>query len=255
MKIIISPSKNMRINENVYDYRNQPALIEKSKYLYQKIKQFRFDELKKILNANDKIVRYHYNNYQNFDFEHHLTPAILCFTGIQYTYMHPLTFTKEQLDYVYHHVFILSAFYGVVNALDGIKPYRLEMIHPITIDTLHNLYAFWKDDFYRELYKDDDFIVNLCSNEYRKMVEPYVGQNQKFVTVSFYEQEKQKLRQKTVYLKMARGTMINYLSSIHAKNLNDILSFSQLGYQFHKERSTDTHLVFVRNTHSKNIGK
>ena len=61
------------------------------------------------------------------DLGHNLTPAILSYEGIAYQYMAPSVFETEQLAYIQKHLRILSAFYGVLNPMDGVTPYRLEM--------------------------------------------------------------------------------------------------------------------------------
>ena len=130
--------------------------------------------------------------------------------------------------------------------MDGVKPYRLEMINPFSSFTFNNLYDFWKDKIQKALYQNEDLVLNLCSSEYSRVVKPYLKKNQKFVSVFFYEMQDNKLRQKTVYLKMARGMMVRYLASIHAKTIQDVQSFSMAGYQYCDELSTETKLVFVR---------
>ena len=61
------------------------------------------------------------------DLQKNLTPALLAYDGIQYTYMAPAVFEDGQYDYVQEHLRILSGFYGVVKPMDGVVPYRLEM--------------------------------------------------------------------------------------------------------------------------------
>ena len=48
------------------------------------------------------------------DLTKNLTPALLAYDGIQYTYMAPAVFEDDQFDYVQEHLRILSGFYGVV---------------------------------------------------------------------------------------------------------------------------------------------
>lgn len=245
MKIMISPAKNMKINNDFFDYESLPLFTNEADKLYDLLSKLSYNELKEVLQANDKITFWHYQNYQNFN-NIALSPAILCFNGIQYTYMSPLTFDDNQWKYVKENVFILSAFYGLLRAMDGVKPYRLEMINPFSSFTFNNLYDFWKDKIQKALYQNDDLVLNLCSSEYSRVVKPYLKKNQKFVSVFFYEMQDNKLRQKTVYLKMARGIMVRYLASIHAKTIQDVQSFSMAGYQYCDELSTETKLVFVR---------
>ena len=94
--------------------------------------------------------------------EERLTPAVLSYVGIQYQSMAPGVFTSEQWEYVNHHLRILSGFYGILNACDGVVPYRLEMQAKLPVDGCRDLYEFWGDRLYRELVKEDQVIVNLA---------------------------------------------------------------------------------------------
>ena len=103
-----------------------------------------------------------------------LTPAILAYDGIQYTYMAPDVFEQQYFDYVQEHVRILSGFYGSVKPLDGVVSYRLEMQAKAKIDGCKNLYEFWCDSLYREVLPEGRIIINLASKEYSKCVEKYL---------------------------------------------------------------------------------
>ena len=85
------------------------------------------------------------------DLTKNLTPALLAYDGIQYTYMAPAVFEDGQFDYVQEHLRILSGFYGVVKPLDGVVPYRLEMQAKAAVDGRRNLYDFWGDSLYQEV--------------------------------------------------------------------------------------------------------
>ena len=72
------------------------------------------------------------------DLRKNLTPALLAYDGIQYTYMAPAVFEDSQYDYVQEHLRILSGFYGVVKPMiiqeDGIMPaYHMNKMHWITV--------------------------------------------------------------------------------------------------------------------------
>ena len=108
------------------------------------------------------------------DLQSSLTPALLAYDGIQYTYMAPAVFEDGQFDYVQEHLRILSGFYGVVKPMDGVVPYRLEMQAKAVVDEYKNLYDFWGDDLYREVMDESRILVNLASKEYSKCIEKYL---------------------------------------------------------------------------------
>lgn len=47
------------------------------------------------------------------------------------------------------------------------------------------LYQFWGDAIYKELYKEQDLILNLASEEYAKTVRKYLDGPDRFVDVEF----------------------------------------------------------------------
>ena len=77
--------------------------------------------------SNDKIAKQNAARFAGMDLKSSLTPALLAYDGIQYTYMAPAVFEDGQVTYVQEHLRILSGFYGVLKPMDGVVPYRLEM--------------------------------------------------------------------------------------------------------------------------------
>ena len=50
---------------------------------------------------------------------------------------------EAALAYLEKHLKILSGFYGILSAFDGVVPYRLEMQARLACGGAKNLYAFW----------------------------------------------------------------------------------------------------------------
>ncbi len=115
------------------------------------MKSLEKDELKAIWKCNDKIARQNFERLENMDLYHMLTPAILSYEGIAFQYMAPAVFEDGQFEYIQKHLRILSAFYGSLKPLDGVKPYRLEMQAKVTIGNTRNLYDYWGDMLYSPL--------------------------------------------------------------------------------------------------------
>ena len=175
-----------------------------------------------------------------------LTPAILSYDGIQYTYMAPAVFEDGQYDYVQEHLRILSAFYGVVRPMDGVVPYRLEMQAKAAVGGHRNLYDFWGDSLYREVTDDSRIIINLASREYSRCIEKYLQPDDRFITCVFGEEEKGRIVQKGVYAKMARGQMVRYMAANAITEPEQIKAFDWSGYRFREDLSSDAEYVFAR---------
>ena len=89
-------------------------------------------------------------------------------------------------------------------------------------------------------------IINLASKEYSKAVEAHLQPEDRFITCVFGELIGGKVVQKGVYAKMARGEMVRYLAETGAEQPEELKGFSQSGYAFREELSTDTSYVFAR---------
>lgn len=248
MRIIISPAKQMKTDTDTFECRECPVLMDKTSILKDWIQSLSYEEQKALWACNDKIARVNSDRFSNMNLTEQLTPALLAYDGIQYTYMAPAVFEDGRFEYVQEHLRILSGFYGVIKPLDGVVPYRLEMKSKINVDGYTNLYAFWEDDIYNEVMDDSRILINLASKEYSKCIEKYLRPDDRFITCVFGEIENEKVVQKGVYAKMARGEMVRFMAGIHASKPEDMKEFEWSGYRYDEERSTDDKYVFIRET-------
>ena len=246
MRIIISPAKQMQTDTDTFACSSLPVFMEKTKILMQWIRSLTYEEQKKLWACNDKIARQNAERFAHMDLQKNLTPALLAYDGIQYTYMAPAVFEDGQYDYVQEHLRILSGFYGVVKPMDGVVPYRLEMQAKAAVDGHRNLYDFWGDLLYRETLDDSRIIINLASKEYSKCIEKYLQPEDRYITCIFGEPAGDQIVQKGVYAKMARGEMVRYMASNAVTEPEQIKSFNWSGYRFREGLSSDKEFVFVR---------
>ncbi len=246
MRIIISPAKKMVENAVTMPCEGLPVFIEQAERLKEWVCSLSYDEQKALWACSDAIAEQNSERFSEMDLRRNLTPALLAYEGIQYTYMAPSVFEDGQFSYVQERLRILSGFYGVLKPMDGVVPYRLEMQAKAAVDGHANLYDFWGDRLYREVVDESRTIINLASKEYSKAIEKYLQPNDTFVTCVFGELVNGKVGQKGVYAKMARGEMVRYLASIHADAPEQMKGFEGSGYAFDEQRSTAAKYVFVR---------
>jgi cytoplasmic iron level regulating protein YaaA (DUF328/UPF0246 family) len=246
MRIIISPAKKMRTDTDTLASTELPVFLEKTAILKKWIDTLSYDEKKNLWACSDKIAEQSAAQFAEMDLCRNLTPALLAYDGIQYTYMAPTVFEDGQLDYVQEHLRILSGFYGVVKPMDGVVPYRLEMQAKTEIGRYHNLYEFWGDILYREVMDRSRVLINLASREYSKCIEKYLQPDDRMITCIFGELLDGKVVQKGVYAKMARGEMVRFMAGIEAEEPEQIRTFNWSGYCFDDSRSSETKYVFLR---------
>ncbi len=125
MKIIISPAKKMIVNQDDFDVQGMPVYLDQSTEILQALRQLDYEQLKKLWHASEKLIQASYDQLQHIDLQHRLTPAILCFSGIQYQYMAPDLLSEDALKYLQSNLRILSGFYGVLKPFDGVAPIAL----------------------------------------------------------------------------------------------------------------------------------
>lgn len=246
MKIILSPAKKMVTDTDSISPAGMPEFLDKTTEILDWMKSREKDDLKAIWKCNDKIAGQNFGRLENMDLYHMLTPAILSYEGIAFQYMAPAVFEDGQFEYIQKHLRILSAFYGVVKPLDGVRPYRLEMQAKVTIGNTRNLYDYWGDWLYQSVIDESRVIINLASKEYSKCIEKYLSPEDQYLTVTFCELSGKKLVTKGTYAKMARGEMVRYMAERKIENPVDIRNFNRMGYTFREDLSSETEYVFER---------
>lgn len=60
------------------------------------------------------------------------------------------------------------------------------------------------------------------------------------------ELEWNKVVQKGVYAKMARGEMVRFMAGIQAETPEQMKAFNWSGYHYNQDRSSDNEYVFIR---------
>lgn len=246
MKVIISPAKKMRVDTDNAEAVGVPVYIKDTTRLLEFLKGYSLEELQKLFAANKDITKLNYDRYQTMNLGERLTPAVLSYVGLQYQSMAPNVFTSSQWEYVKRHLNILSGFYGVLNACDGVVPYRLEMQAKLPVDGCRDLYEFWGDRLYRKLLDHDKVIINLASKEYSKAVEPYIEPGVRWITCVFAEEKDGKPKVKATAAKMARGGMVRWMAEHQVEDVEAIKGFDEGGYEFREALSSETQWVFVK---------
>ena len=143
MKIILSPAKKMNMDPDRLAPAGLPDFLDQTEEILSWLRDRSYEELKTLWKCNDKIVQQNIVRLERMELRSQLTPAVLAYEGIAYQYMAPAVFESGHYDYVQEHLRILSAFYGVLRAMDGVTPYRLEMQANASIGGKKDLYELW----------------------------------------------------------------------------------------------------------------
>ncbi len=249
MRVIISPAKKMRVNSDDLPAACEPVFLQRAQQIKAWLMSMSLEEQQNLWGCSERLARESREMLLAGDLQSALTPAILAYDGIQYQYMASGVFEQAQYDYLEEHLRILSGLYGVLRPLDKVAPYRLEMQAKGAPGSAANLYEYWGDALYREVKDESGVIINLASLEYARCISRYVTSEDRFITCVFGELScSDKVVQKGVYAKMARGEMVRFMAEKQAKDPETLKSFQTGGYVFDERRSDENVFVFIRRT-------
>lgn len=236
----------MRADADFLPPESLPRFLKEADRLRSHMRALSLEDLQHLLRCNGDIAWLNYRRYQEMNLRQAPTPALLAYDGIQYQYMAPQIFETDHFAYVQNHLRILSGLYGILRPLDGVVPYRLEMQAKLRIEPYGNLYDFWGSRLADFLTREDEEVVNLASAEYSRAVRPHLHVRTAYITCVFGELIGDKVVEKGVYVKMARGEMVRFLAENRITVLQDIKAFDRLGYSFSDRHSDEQTYVFIK---------
>lgn len=253
MKLIVSPAKSLNQKDQLpSDQHTKPVFEDLAAQVNRKLARMSKDEIADLMSISDKLADLNYGRYQDFK-EQHTTensrPAIYMFDGDVYTGIDAYSIPKDKIDSLQDSLRILSGMYGILRPLDLIQPYRLEMGTKLAIESNDDLYELWQDKVTAQLnseLKEDEFLVNLASQEYFKAVD---SKKLKAEVISpvFKDFKNGKLKIISFYAKKARGLMVRYILDHDVKTLEEIKGFNYEDYHFSEEYTEkENEPVFIR---------
>lgn len=216
--IILSPSKEMNLSAGSQKVDLSPNTYE----LYQCIQSLSIENLKKTLKlSEEKAIEVH--SYYKKLTDPIAKPAIQTYQGIAYR---QIDLNKLNLNYVQHHLWILSAFYGPIRPLDAISPYRLDFQSNLKINN-QSLKKFWSKIYTETLQAYT--VINLASNEFSSVIHSNVCD---VWNVEFYQDLNHRKKAPSATAKKLRGALTHHLLYHENFNLQTFKSFEFEGYQF-----------------------
>ena len=211
MKIVLSPSKTKTISHTaavIRDGQFQPLITQK---IVKHVQSLDVAALGKALKLKGDKAQSVFDFYEEFEV-HPVGFACESYDGIAFKYLDWTGLSDEAKAFGETHLAIMSALYGVVEPTMGVRDYRLDMVDKVGL----NLYEIWREAVDAYFHKED-WILNLASKEYAKMVN-----HPKVVTVEFWELRGDTFKQMSTSSKMSRGVMAHECLTRQVKHVRDL---------------------------------
>ena len=252
MKIVISPAKSLDfVTPLPTDTYSEASFLKKARQVHSVLKLLSPKDLSGLMDISDKLADLNWQRNQEWKTPfttQNARPAIFAFDGEVYAGIDAHTIPLDKLEDLQSRLRILSGLYGMLNPLDLIQPYRLEMGTKMGVGAAKNLYEFWKKDITAALNKslsDGELFVNLASTEYFSVVD-VKALKVPVITPEFKDYKDGKLKMISFFAKKARGLMVRYIIDTNAQTIEDLKEFNYEGYNFDANLSTEVKLVFTR---------
>lgn len=254
MLIVLSPAKTLDFDSPLAtDVHSEPALLEDSAQLVERLRAFEAPELGKLMDISPTLAQLNVERFQAWRApfsSDNARQAALAFAGDVYEGLQAGSLAEADLQWAQRHVRILSGLYGVLRPLDLIQPYRLEMGTRLDTARGRDLYAFWGERIAGQLREamaglEQPVLVNLASDEYfRSVRRPALA----FPVVQPVFQERRAGGWKIISFsaKRARGTMTRYAIENRITDPGDLKRFDRDGYRYDEAASDEVSWVFRR---------
>ncbi len=255
MLALLSPAKKLDYDSPVRTtLHTQPLFIEEAQGLIDILKPQSVQQVADLMKLSDKLAQLNVDRYQDwspkFDLDN-ARQAILAFNGDVYDGLDATSLSDTQLQWAQDHVAILSGLYGILRPLDLMQPYRLEMGTRLENPQGRDLYAYWGSTIADQIntwldqQATEPVVINLASEEYFKSVDRK-ALRARIVQCVFQEYRKGAWKVISFSAKRARGMMARFMIESRAQQPQDLQAFTQAGYEFAPDASTDDRLVFRR---------
>ena len=249
MLALISPSKTPDFSPCGINSFTQTRQLDYTQKLVNILKNKTQSQISKLMALSEKLSKLNFDRFKAFKTPFSLDnakQALLAFKGDVYNGINASSLSVKDLDFAQKNVRMLSGLYGVLRPLDLIQPYRLEMGTKLSNAQGNNLYDYWGSGISEVLNEDEEkLIVNLASNEYFKAIDKKLLKAQ-ILDIVFKEKKNDTYKVIGIYAKRARGLMINYIIRNRLTDAEVLKDFSDEGYLYNQDLSSDSTWVYVR---------
>ena len=256
MLMVISPAKTLDFETPPSTTRfTQPQYLDHSQELITQLRELTPAQIGELMHLSDKLSGLNAARFGSWNpafTPENAKQALLAFKGDVYTGLQAETLSEKDLSYAQEHLRMLSGLYGLLRPLDLMQPYRLEMGTKLANARGKDLYAFWGtriSEWLNEALAEqgDDLLLNLASTEYFSAVKRS-ALKARIIDTEFKDWKNGQYKIISFYAKKARGMMSRFVISEQINTPDALKQFDVNGYRYSSELSSDTKLVFLRDS-------
>lgn len=251
MIAVLSPAKTLDYTTDLPPFSaTRPRFAEEAGTLAHAAAKLGKKKLAALMHISPKLAELNDARFKGFG-DQPERPAIFAFAGDVYAGFEARSLEPEAIAFAQSHVRLLSGLYGLLQPLDAIRPYRLEMGTRWAPGRVKTLYDFWQnriaDVLATEALADGSgVVVNLASQEYWRAVAGRLPDRIRVIDVDFREPGPDGPRFVSFNAKRARGMMARWICEHHIADPEALRGFDSAGYRFDPDASADATLRFVR---------
>ena len=252
MKLVISPAKSLNYESALpTTLSTDSRFLDEAQQLNKLLKKKSPKALSELMRISPNLGQLNYERNQDWAIPftaENARPAIYAFSGDVYRGLDAYTIPTSKLETLQNSIRIISGLYGLLNPLDLVQPYRLEMGTKLPVGKAKNLYEFWRKKLttaLNEELKEGELFVNLASQEYFKAID-VKALKVPVIHIDFKEFKNGQYKTIAIFAKLARGYMTRHIIDNVVDTVDGLKTFTTDGYAFDANLSTDTKLVFTR---------
>lgn len=252
MKIVISPAKSLDFETKVPTSKfTEGIFLKEASELNSVLKNKSPKKLCDLMSISEKLGELNWKRNQDWKLPFTIEnskQAVFAFKGDVFIGLDAYSLSSDKIEQLQQKLRILSGQYGILKPLDLMQPYRLEMGTKLKVAKTENLYKYWDskvtDAINLEL-EDDEFLVNLASNEYFKVIKTKLLKAP-VITPVFKDYKNGKLKIISFFAKKARGLMVRYIIDNNIESVEELKGFNIDGYAFDGNLSNEKEFIFTR---------
>lgn len=230
------------ILKDISKFSEKIIFEENTSKIFKILNSYSKEEIACLMKIKGNMLNSTFDNIKNFS-QLNAIPAISLYNGVAFKELELKKYSSNELKYINDNLYILSAFYGLSKPFTKIKKYRLDMTMKLGNSSL---YDFWKKDINTFILNElkDDFLVNLASGEFSKMIDKKLIKN--IINIDFKEYKNGKYTSISTYSKQARGKFLDIITKKQIEKVEDLKKIEFNSYRLNLELSDENNFIFSR---------